>query len=282
MFSLWTKKTNASFDEEYSSNKKGSSYFFEHVDPSRKFKYYLNNLGELIEPATMSKKKQQDYHVLLTNALKIYQIDSTFVNNDLRQREFNPNNLYLVKALDVVLDNAPEIEHAFKCYKCYQRDVAPTNIDSWASNGSYLSASLSNAFAEQWCVGGNYKQLPAKRSYFRQTPALSVGLVICIIVPAKSKGVLPMLIEHFENFKQNEIVLHRKGKLTNTKYLDNHKYPVYVYSWGSQPIVDMEYYKHLFSEPFTSPASRSQMVHDIGGRKNKQSRRNKKTHALTK
>jgi hypothetical protein len=286
MFSFWSKNPHVlSLDEEYHRSTKGSAYFFEHVDPSRAFKKYLDNLGELLlqKKSSASKEEKKDYHVLLTNALKIYQIDSTFVNNDLRKRTIvQKENLDLVEALDVVLDNAPTTAHAFKCYKCYKNNVTPEQIESWPSNGSYLSTSLSQEFAEKWCVGGNYKKLPVKRQFFKSRTAgyPSVGLVICIIVPENSKGVVPMFVEHFENFKQNEIVLHRKGKLINTNYLDNNGYPIFIYSFGDELNVQIDQYRDLFTEPPTlnrsQMSSRSTQVHAIGGKTRKKRRLNLK------
>ena len=270
MFSRFLSQRRASipsFDAEFSSDNKGQTYF-RHIDPFNKFDKFLSHLGNLL-PGHARKtnreewdQEQKDYQVLLSNALKIYQIDSTFVNNDLRERVCPPQNLNLVKALDVIFDNAPAMENDFKCYKCYQKNVAATDIESWTSNLSYLSASLSHKFAKGWCT----TKVEARRyfSLYSNQPQVQ-GLIICIIVPRGSTGVVPMFLEHFENFKQNEILFHRTGKLTKALFQEEKSTsPIFFYTTQNGPAIDMlsdkERFQPLFKNRLLLPSDLSTVV----------------------
>jgi hypothetical protein len=232
----------ASYDGFSPTDKEGIEYFKTHVDTDLKFDTYFNYL----------KRPQQGR---LLNAIDIYQLDSTFINEDLRLGKTDGS---IIRALDLAIQRAPPTSKHFMTYRCYKYNMTPKKINALSSNLNYLSVSVSRRIVEDWCLGGQYQ---FQDGVFREknivkegidTPT-RVGLVISIIIPTNSKGVLPIVYGKLKNSKLNEVILHRTGKLINTNKIDRNGYPIFIFKSleSTNPnLLDLSQYKELLgSEP---------------------------------
>lgn len=253
------------YDTFSNTDQDGIDYFKTHVDEDLRFNTYFDYLTD---------PKQGR----LLNAIDIYQLDSTFINEDLRLGKTDGS---IIKTLDLAIQRAPPTSKPFMAYRCYKYKMTPKKINELSSNLNYLSVSVSRRIVEDWCVGGIYQY---QNDVFREKTIVKegvetftqLGLVISIIIPGNSKGVLPIVYGKLKNSKLNEVILHRTGKLINTNKIDKYGYPIFIFKSleSTDPkLLDLSQYKELLgSEPFED-----QTPSNSGG-----SRKNKRKSRLTR
>ena len=242
----------------------GVTFFSANIDPGD---LYLDFYKNVIEKWPMKL------------ALEMYQHDSTFVNGDLRA---NPPVVGMhASTLDKIMNHTqlPRVPKSFKVYRCYHSWATVAKLDDPANaNKIFMSTSLAREFSENWCGEASpkatdftYQNKKERIIDIGKKIGLKGGLMITIVIPMGSTGVLPILLGGFANQEQNEVLLDRKGRIVNTGKVDEHNYPIYVYIHDpTAQVPPLSDFPEIFPHP-------DRLMHqnntNTGGRNGRRSRR---------
>ena len=215
----------------------------------------------------------------MKTALEMYQHDSTFVNGNLRAQQ--PVVGMHASTLDKIMNHKdlPPVPKSFKVYRCYHSWATVAKLDDPRNeNKMFMSTSLAREFSGNWCGDASpkatdfkYKNGKERMIDIGKNKGKIGGLMITIVIPKESTGVLPILLGGFANQEQNEVLLDRKGRIFNTGKIDEHNYPIYVYMHYSRaqapPLTD-------FPDVFPDPGRLGvQNEMNTGGRRSRRGKR---------
>lgn len=163
-------------------------------------------------------------------AIVEYQYDSSFMYKKYYyDKMYSPlYNLFTVPNGE--RGSIPGLPHSIYVYRCYKNKTLKS-IENHEKEGRFLSTTLSQRFANDWCKKVDTKNRPCHTE--------DKYLEVCIIIPKGTK-VLPFVyMNHFNRFNEYEILLPPLGKLVMLNICHpRHNIPVYVYYQNTDEVAE--------------------------------------------